>query len=157
MQRRITLVMCWVISLILVLILTQNNEKVSDQSILSAKSNLVCQRHDDLELDSENVSKNDVILTSQSPLDKNLLSFSYYKISFNGNNFYVADLTEINQDESINPVAEIKLIENCQYYNNFGEYQSLRQEKFVLEVINVSKESLLVQKIFQLLAIPMQK
>ena len=152
MQRRITLVMCWVISLILVLLLTQNNEKVSDQSILSAKSNLVCQRHDDLELDSENVSKNDVILTSQSPLDKNLLSFSYYKISFNGNNFYVADLTEINQDESINPVAEIKLIENCQYYNNFGEYQSLRQEKFVLEVINVSKESLLVQKNFSIVS-----
>ena len=112
MQRRITLVMSWVISLILVLLLTQNNEKASDPSILSTKSNLVCQRHDDLELDSKNVSKNDVILTSQSPLDKKLLSFSYYKISFNGNNFYVADLTEINQDESINPVAEIKLIEN---------------------------------------------
>lgn len=76
-------------------------------------------------------------------LNVNLNSLNFYKLTFNGN-YYVADVNELQSKG----ILEIKLIENCALYNNFGIFSELLNEKYVLEVVSYNLEKDTLNKTF---------
>ncbi len=66
-----------------------------------------------------------------SDLNVNLNSLNFYRLTFNGN-YYVADVNELQSKG----IMEIKLIENCSLYNNFGIFPELLNENYVLEAVS---------------------
>lgn len=94
---------------------------------------------------ADNGSKNDdVIITSIGETYEDFLNLNYNHMTFNGINYYVADLTKSNGDvlnDSSYVYCEIKLIENPANYLNFEEFKNLRNEDYVMETIKISKET----------------
>lgn len=104
---------------------------------------------------ADNGSKNDdVIITSIGETYEDFLNLNYNHMTFNGINYYVADLTNTNGDvlnDSSYVYCEIKLIENPANYLNFEEFKNLRNEDYVMETIKISKETSEIKKNFTII------
>ena len=71
------------------------------------------------------------------------LGLDYYKFNFNGT-FYVGNVSKAEKST----LVECKLIVNCSLYNNFGEFDFLKNEKYVLELIEYNADTDTLNKSF---------
>lgn len=102
------------------------------------------------ETNKSSKSLNDEIINTSiqdfETINIDLNSLNFYKMRFNGD-YYVADISQLGDS-----IVELKLICDPSIYNSFGQYQELRNENFILEVIKYDVEYNRLMKFFSKIA-----